>query len=202
MVTVSWTSVLEQLLPWLIVLGTVVVATTGLAALLFYGEAEEEQRRTAAPRPCLDSDGRDESRQPSEPGAWAAPCDSHLTARAHSRVSSTISTASQRTTATAASPRSRLAVPGLKLLASGIHRFEAPLQFPAKLERIGVQGRALDLGAVLGLAVHAGSPTDIDGKTRLVLLWRLGARVAAVRRLGDCTLPPCAVLRRTAIGGG
>jgi hypothetical protein len=47
-VTVSWASVMEQMLPWLIVLGTVVVAI-GIGALLLSGDVADEHRRAAAP---------------------------------------------------------------------------------------------------------------------------------------------------------
>ena len=48
MVAVSWASVLEQMLPWLIALATVVVAM-GIGALLVSDEAPDEHRRAPTP---------------------------------------------------------------------------------------------------------------------------------------------------------
>jgi hypothetical protein len=56
-VAVSWASVLEQMLPWLIALATVVVAM-GIGALLVSDEAPDEHRRAPTPthpRRCLGS---------------------------------------------------------------------------------------------------------------------------------------------------
>jgi len=54
-VTVSWASILEQMLPWLIVLGTVAVAI-GIGAILVSGDVADEHRRRPVPvaePPCL-----------------------------------------------------------------------------------------------------------------------------------------------------
>ena len=50
MVTVSWASDLEQMLPWLIAFVTVAVAI-GIGALLLSDEAANEHRPAAAPLP-------------------------------------------------------------------------------------------------------------------------------------------------------
>jgi hypothetical protein len=47
-VTVPWASILEQMLPWLIALGTFAVAI-GIGAMLASGDAAEEHGRGAAP---------------------------------------------------------------------------------------------------------------------------------------------------------
>ena len=44
--------------------------------------------------------------------------------------------------------------PGLQLLVPGMHRREVPLEVSAELERVGVQGQPLHLGAVLRLGEH------------------------------------------------
>jgi hypothetical protein len=49
-VAVSWASVLEQMLPWLITLATVVVAI-GIGALLVSDEVADEHRPASAPVP-------------------------------------------------------------------------------------------------------------------------------------------------------